>query len=70
MRMGLLQEAGRDSSEENGRGPSVKKQVQEGWCCPGEFPQKKKRKCSQSMCPTLCDSINCSLPGSSVCGIL
>ena len=49
MRMGLLQEAGRDSCEQSGRGLSVKTQVQEGWCCPGEFPRKKERKCSRSV---------------------
>ena len=41
MRMGLLKEAGRDSCEDRGRGPSIKKQVQEGWCCHGELSQKK-----------------------------
>ena len=42
MTMGLLQEAGRDSCEQSGRGPSVKTQVQEGQFCPEEFPQKKE----------------------------
>jgi len=68
MRMYLLQEAGADSCEESRKGPSIKKQVQEGWCCPGDFPQKKERVVVQS-CPTLCDHTYCSLPGSSVHGI-
>ena len=41
--------AGRDLCEQSGKGPSVKTQVQEGWCCPGEFPRKKERKCSRSV---------------------
>ena len=49
MRMGLLQEADRDSCKQNGKGFSVKTQVPEGWCDPGEFPQKKERKCSRSV---------------------
>ena len=67
MRMGLLQEAGRDSCEQNGKGFSVKTQVPEGWCDPGEFPQKKESVVAQ-LFPIFCDPINCSLPGSSGCG--
>ena len=44
MRMGLLQEAGRDSSEENGRGPSVKKTGSRGMVLPWGVPPKEKKK--------------------------